>query len=137
MSNKPQRRPNNTPSSISVTKTELWAAPLPHPEILREYNEIIPGGAERILAMAESQSQHRMGMEDRALTANLVRAGRGQWFGFIISMVALAIGAYGLYNGHEIGGGIIGGGGLTALVSLFVIGKRGQSKEVRRNNPTN
>lgn len=37
--------------------------PLPPPAILADYNAIVPDAAERILAMAERQNEHRISME--------------------------------------------------------------------------
>ena len=40
-----------------------FRGPIPPPEIISGYEAIIPGAADRILAMAEKQSQHRQEME--------------------------------------------------------------------------
>src|SRR5882757_310595 len=44
-----------------------WRGPLPPPDILKGYNDAVPDGAERILRMAEKQSQHRMDMEKKVI----------------------------------------------------------------------
>src|SRR5258708_6290391 len=49
---------------VREVKTELhYSGPLPPPEMLVGYNDAFPGCAERIVAMAERQSQHRQDME--------------------------------------------------------------------------
>ena len=61
MSNKQQNKTiANSPRGVATaTKIEITAqqtsfsGPIPHPETLKGYNEIVPGAAERILAMAE------------------------------------------------------------------------------------
>lgn len=40
-----------------------FSGPLPPPSIIQGYENVIPGAAERILAMAEKQSEHRQLME--------------------------------------------------------------------------
>ena len=40
-----------------------FSGPLPPPSIIQGYENVIPGAAERILAMAEKQSAHRQFME--------------------------------------------------------------------------
>ena len=65
-----------SPSANAVLKAKLiqlqqstsFSGPLPHPEILERYNSAVPGGAERIIAMAEKQSDHRMRLESSALS---------------------------------------------------------------------
>ena len=39
------------------------SGPLPPPEMLAQYEEILPGAAERILSMAERQAEHRQKLE--------------------------------------------------------------------------
>jgi len=44
-----------------------FSGPLPPPETLEKYSRIIPNGEERIMVMAEEQSQHRRELEKTAL----------------------------------------------------------------------
>lgn len=37
---------------------EFHSGPLPHPKILKEYNDLVPDAAERILQMAEKSQAH-------------------------------------------------------------------------------
>ncbi len=41
------------PQKITVTETHF--GPIPHPQILARYDEILPGAAERILKMAKKK----------------------------------------------------------------------------------
>jgi uncharacterized membrane protein len=54
--------------SQSVTVRQ---GPLPTPEELFQYNQLIPGAAERIIAMAEREQAHRMNLEDMATRADI------------------------------------------------------------------
>ena len=40
-----------------------FSGPIPPPNIIKGYEEVLPGSADRILAMAEKQSNHRQEME--------------------------------------------------------------------------
>lgn len=42
-----------------------FSGPLPHPEILAKYEDILPGAATRILEMAEEQANHRRFMKKK------------------------------------------------------------------------
>jgi YafQ family addiction module toxin component len=46
--------------------SELFIGPLPHPEVLREYNELVPTSAERILSMVEQDARNEIAREKRA-----------------------------------------------------------------------
>jgi hypothetical protein len=41
------------------------SGPLPHPQVLARYDEVVPGGAERIVKLAENQVKHRQTMQSR------------------------------------------------------------------------
>ena len=41
-----------------------FSGPIPPPDILKGYNDVVKDGAERIIAMAEKQSNHRMILEN-------------------------------------------------------------------------
>lgn len=69
-----------------------WSGALPPPGALREFDELIPNGAERIMQLTEKETAHRISYEDRALTANIGESRRGQWLGAGISLVALFCG---------------------------------------------
>jgi len=43
-----------------VLEEKFFSGPLPHPEILRSYNDVIPGSGERIMKVFEKQQEHRM-----------------------------------------------------------------------------
>lgn len=50
----------------SFFRTEVSAGPLPHPELLKGYDQIIKDGAERIMRMAEKEQDNRF--EERSET---------------------------------------------------------------------
>jgi len=54
-------------SLTQVTHQLLSAGPIPPPEILQHYEQIIPGAAERILVMAEEDAKHEHALEKSAL----------------------------------------------------------------------
>lgn len=42
-----------------------YSGPIPPPESLEKYNDIVPGAAERIIGMAEKEQVHRHTIEER------------------------------------------------------------------------
>jgi len=55
----------------------IYQGPLPRPEDFAAYERVLPGAADRILAMAEKQATHRQGMERKALGGDIVRSMMG------------------------------------------------------------
>lgn len=52
----------------------------------REYESVLAGSAERILAMAEKEQDHRITWETTEQSASKQEAKRGQWLGFAIAV---------------------------------------------------
>ena len=49
----------------------IHQGPIPHPDILRGFDELVPGTAKRLIDLAESESVHRRDLELRAMTSNI------------------------------------------------------------------
>ncbi|HEY3570066.1 MAG TPA: DUF2335 domain-containing protein [Thermoanaerobaculia bacterium] len=127
-----ERRPP-APQILSTTiarfETEFFEGPLPHPGILAEYDRICPGAASRILAMAESQSQHRQELEKLVVLSNCRSQDRGPILGFLLAAGAIAVGGFLILHGKEVSGLVALTGALVAVVVPFLYGKRVQRKE--------
>ena len=67
-------------------RQEFFSGPLPPPEQLEHYGRIVPNGAERVLAMAERQSQHRQDLERTSLHENVRAAKTGQWMAYSLGV---------------------------------------------------
>lgn len=86
---------------ISVEASlEQYQGPLPHPEHLKEFNEIIPNGAERIMAVYERQVLHRHDLEKGQMAIHSRSTIIGQVFGFIMCILVLAFAAYAISMGQ-------------------------------------
>ncbi len=109
---------------VSVGK-RAWAAPMPPPDILVEYNDSFPGGAESIFRMAKDQSDHRMLMEKTMVRREFNQSAAGQYLAFVIAMSFLMVAAFLIHDGHETGGTIFGTVDLVGLVTVFIIGRQG------------
>lgn len=119
---------------LMAVQVTSHSGPIPDPENLARYNEIIPNGADRIMTMAEKQQDHRIALEKKVVGRQTFQSGVGQVFGLIIGLAAILTGGYCILEGHEVGGSILGGAGLTGLVSVFVIGKRTQRQSLQQKN---
>lgn len=106
------------------------SGPLPDPDVLREYEQTLPGAAERVFVMAENEATYRHTATFRALEAEESITRRGQWCGLSLGIGGLLASLMSLYLGSAHVAGIIGGGTTLGLVTAFV-GSRlfGQQKE--------
>jgi uncharacterized membrane protein len=112
---------------ISVERS--FSGPLPSPEILQQYNNVLENGAERVVTMAENQSKHRMSLEDFAIKRQIIQSGRGQIFGFILALICISSTVFLALKGHENLAIALGTSTVIGLASIFVLGKIFQSKD--------
>ncbi len=123
------------PTTIKVTREEIhtegFSGPLPDPETLAKYEQMIPGVAERLVHAFESEIAHRRKIELDSFQARSADAkyerrieARGQWLGFVIGLAGLGVGLAALLKGAPVTGGMLGGSTLAALVYVFVVGRR-------------
>lgn len=120
---------NSNAVVVQQTSVQSFLGPLPPPEILRKFDEIVPGAAERILKMAEEQSAHRKELERKVIESDISRSKWGQILGFAIAIVGLAVSALVAIYGNAVAGSIIGVGTLASLVGVFMYGSKNRSKE--------
>ncbi len=97
--------------------------------MLKQYDEVIPDGANRILQMAEKQSDHRMTLETKVIDSDIARSRWGLAAGFVITIAAIIGGVIVAMNGQPWAGTTIAGIPTAGLVGVFVIGSATRSKE--------
>jgi Predicted membrane protein (DUF2335) len=69
-------------TSLSVqAQMHQWSGPLPQPEALERYNQIVPSAAERIIRMAETQHDHRIEIEKSVVGFKYSRSKAGNNLG--------------------------------------------------------
>lgn len=109
-------------TSESVSQAVLGM--LPAPDELAKYEKVIPGGAERILEMAEGQVRCQQEVERRMLDASVRTERIFQAITFILALVAGGLGGALLLGGSELAGLIIILIDAAALVGTTVYGQR-------------
>lgn len=114
-----------------VSMRSMWSGPTPPPEILAKYNEAVPDGAERILRMAEKQSEHRMECEKKVISTELNQSGRGQNYALIVVLAVLCASFWLINTGHDTAGTVLGSIDLVALATVFIVGKYMQKSDLR------
>lgn len=97
---------------------------LPEPEVLVKYEKIIPGGAERILELAEQQASHAHELESRQLETSAKLKLVCQIITFLLALGAGALGAALLLAGSELAGLLVIVIDAAALAAVSLHSKR-------------
>jgi uncharacterized membrane protein len=109
---------------------QSYSGPLPPPAALEKYDQVLPGSAERILSMAESQHRHRQNLELNVVNSNISAQRLGVILGFVIAMTTILGGIYLVATGKPASGLAAIITPLAALVGVFVYGKREQHQQL-------
>lgn len=112
-------------------RAEAFAGPLPPPAMLADYNNLVPRGAERIMAMAEKQQDHRHNLEKQVIEGNLAAQKRGQVCAFILALIVILGGIYLIATGLAVLGFVALVTAVGGLAATFIIGKKRQEEDLR------
>lgn len=122
-------------SRTTTTEVRSHQGPLPAADEFRNYEEVLPGAADRILAMAEQQGAHRREMEA------LAHRGEVDWnsgilriysrnsllgivFAFLLGLTGLCGGIYLIALGKSVWGATAAIASLGGLLAVFFYGHR-------------
>ena len=71
--------------NVSITKA-AFSGPLPPPQVLEKYDQIVARSADRIIKMAEEQSQHRRRLESAVVNSEIKNSRMGLHYGLLIGL---------------------------------------------------
>jgi len=133
--------PDDAPSAVPgqliaqvIQETTHYQGPVPPPSLLREYDAVVPGSAERLLAMAESQSAHRQDLERTVIHGDSRRAWAGLWVGALMGAGIIFAGTYVAIARSPSAGASIVIGTVVSLVGVFVTGSLQRSRERQKKS---
>lgn len=109
---------------MSQSSLEIRRGPLPEPSILRDYDTVLPGLADRIVVMAESEKDHRHQMQSRQLELSARRSFIGLISGLIVALSCIILAVWVTYRGYYVAGTIIASIDIVALTAIFVLGAK-------------
>jgi uncharacterized membrane protein len=117
--------PSPFPPGAVIVAT--YAGPLPPPQILAGYKEVIPDLPERLVRAWEDEAKHRRDLERkqheadvRTQDARRIDDTRRVVFGFVLGLVGLAAAAAIGIAGHATAAAVVGGGSLAVMVAGFL-----------------
>lgn len=118
----PPEKSKNSPEiteSVDPVVTS-YPGPIPPASVLAEYEQLLPGSAERLIRMAEQEQLHRHRLEAEVLAQDAKARKAGQILAVLVIACSVVAGIYLSLKNAEIAGAIIGGLGVLApLISFF------------------
>lgn len=102
---------------------EFHQGPLPPPRQLIQYDEALPGAAERIMTMAENEQSHRHLNESRLVKGEIVLKFVGQAAAFLALILMILLVGYMVRSGYPIQAASLGVVMITGVVGLFLAPK--------------
>lgn len=111
-------------------RASFFRGPLPPPIILKEYEAILPGSANRIVTMAEKQQDHRMELEHAVIHSDIVMERLGLAAGFILAVILIIGSIWLVSKGKELTGLSVLVGAIASLVGIFIFGQRQRQREL-------
>ncbi len=140
----PHQRPvahSNQRQVLLAKRTEqeihIRQSNMPDEETLEAYARLIPGGADRLMTLIEKQADHRMKLESLAVPAQIKQSSRGQFFGFILVILAFILSAIFLFKGNPLCGGVIATSTAVSMATIFGIGKFFSKTNLESKKPRN
>jgi uncharacterized membrane protein len=88
------------PAGLAFTTATAFSGPIPPPDALAKYERALPGLADRLVSIAERESDHRRAMQRRAVRLSEL----GLAAGFTIAMTALCGGIFLVHEGSQVEG---------------------------------
>ena len=123
---------SRTVATRSITSTTRFDGPIPPPAALADYDKVFPGCADRIVALAESQSAHRQELEKTVVSGNVAAERRAQHSAFFLGVLVITIGGVLIYFNKDVQGLAAILGTLATLAGVFVYGRYQQTQERKR-----
>ena len=106
-----------------------FSGPIPPPSIIKGYEEVLPGSADRILTMAEKQSNHRQEMEKRIIRTESRDSLLGILFAFMLGggriIAAVIMVILVPKSAGAISGAVLGVTGVVSIIATFIKSTRG------------
>lgn len=112
--------------------------PIPPPNIIKGYEEVVPGAADRIITMAENQAKHRQTMEATMIKAESRDSLLGVLFAFILGVGCLVASAIIVVAVPDktgaISGAAVGVTGMVSIIATFINGTRSTSSKNKKES---
>lgn len=120
-SKKPQRYQQQPSKGQQLVKAaQYWEGVVPHPNDLKQYEEIQPGFADRLIRLTESEKEHRHHMENKIVNFSGISSILSTVIGLIAVIVVCYLCYYAFQKGYPGSAATIATGVLVSLAYVFV-----------------
>lgn len=99
---------------------ERTTGPIPPPGMMRGYEDVLPGSADRILTMAEYAQKHRASYEHR-----------GMLFAFVVALVLIGLSAYAISLGFAAASVGVIVASIASTAGTFIYSNRSKQRALR------
>lgn len=107
-------------SHVSSIELTTYSGPLPHPDILRQFEQLYPGAAKQIFEDFELESAHRRMIDSRLVRAETFGQILGSLSAALIGLVGVAGGLWLASQGLSLDGLAAIFGTLASLVGIYL-----------------
>ena len=97
----PEKRKVIMGAMYAIEERFSFSGPLPAPEDLKAYKDVMIDAPERIMAMAEIQVEHRIKMEKCIVESGIKQSKQGQLIGGLLALLFLLASVFLGLNGHD------------------------------------
>lgn len=115
-------RVHNDPRE-SVMESATCFESIPSPAMLAKYEEVLPGGAERIVRMVETERNHQRDREIFRISGAAREINRGQWMGLAIVVASVLCATFLAMNDKVMIAGILGAIGFIGGTAGIFLGR--------------
>ena len=134
---RPTRQGRDVESRASSQKefhAHIYEGPLPPPEQMAKYEQMMPGATEQFFRMFESQTQHRQVLERLVIENNIRSTNRGQWMAFVLLLTIGVLGFVAMMSGFRGAGFLSAFAGVASVLVLFFGRRRQYDRELRHKD---
>lgn len=111
-----------------IYAVEAFQGPIPHPELLERYDNIVPGAANRIISMAEENHHFRIEQTKLDGEREFLLTISGQICGILVVVIFAAAAVFLALHDKTIPAAISAGAPLLGLVTVFIKGRNFSKK---------
>lgn len=114
-------------STTAIATASYFSGPIPPPEFLKQYEELVPGIAKRFLEEPRLEAEHRRSLEKRMVEEKIRLATKGQWMAFTLALLSIAAAFTAIFLGYSLAGFATFLVAATGFAGAFIISKKHQS----------
>lgn len=114
--------PSDAKRRMALLLQTSVSGPIPSSREVAGYEKTLPGSANRIITMAENQSNHRQEIEKMIVSKSLKNESESRWMAFLTVIILMVIGTWLAVLGKTTIAGIVFGTTIIGVSTVFITG---------------